>query len=173
MYERSRHPDAIETSAEVTISTFLRPFIPEAMLPDATHKITGAGYTSANALVALDERQLHTMGLSDSESARVLLASWLHAVGLAQYGGELVRHGCTSRIQLAKLNEEQLKDAGIAAIGHRRQLQRYLREGARAHATVMRPKSTACQLPSVRTAHPHRPAHPGSAHPGGRGKGWE
>jgi len=116
----------LETSAEVTISNFLEPFS-LANYEDAVHMIAGAGYTTPNALRALDEEQLRRLGLSDSDSQRVLLAAWLHSLGLAHYGPDLVAHGYRSLLGLLALNDEHLKGAGISTIGHRRLIQRELR----------------------------------------------
>ena len=119
--------DALQTHAEKALGAFVQPFSLSS-LEDAVHGLIGAGYSSPSALQAVDERALQTVGPSADDSERILLATWLQTAGLVQYGRGLVASGCSSRLQLLALTDEQMKGAGMEAIGHRRLLQRQVRE---------------------------------------------
>jgi uncharacterized protein YjiS (DUF1127 family) len=119
--------DELQTHAEKAVGSFLEPFA-LSKLTVAVHSILGAGYSSPNALQAVDERALKACGLSEDDAERILLATWLQTAGLTQYGRGLVASGCTSRLHLLTMTDERLKAAGILAIGHRRLLQRHMRE---------------------------------------------
>eukprot|EP00325_Prymnesiales_sp_UTEX-LB-985_P031400 CAMPEP_0174718714 /NCGR_PEP_ID=MMETSP1094-20130205/29803_1 /TAXON_ID=156173 /ORGANISM="Chrysochromulina brevifilum, Strain UTEX LB 985" /LENGTH=265 /DNA_ID=CAMNT_0015918887 /DNA_START=97 /DNA_END=891 /DNA_ORIENTATION=- len=121
------HSRPLETNAEVAIGNYLQPFQLSDML-EVVHTITGAGYSSPAALRALDDVQLQRLGVSEQDSHRILLASWLDTLGLIHYGPHLLAAGCNSLLELLALSDEKLANAGVPAIGHRRQIQRALRE---------------------------------------------
>lgn len=135
-YVQPRDPYVLETASEVEMATFLLPF--QLSSPHlVVRKLIESGYTSAGSLHALDDQQVAHMHLDESDGRRVLLAAWLHSVGLVQYGHCLIENSYDSLLALATLTEEQLKAAGIKAMGHRRQLQRYLREDEHVQALVV------------------------------------
>ena len=117
----------LETYAELQLANFLKSFNLSS-LPEGVHKLTGAGFTSVESLRALDPQTCGVLGFTDADAERLLLAAWLDGYSLHQYGETLVKSGCQSLLMLVDLTDEQLKSAGVQAIGHRRQLQRYLRE---------------------------------------------
>jgi hypothetical protein len=119
--------DLIETATERELEKFLRPLAPASMA-DIVHKLVGAGYTNAQSLRALDIGQCVESGIEGIDAERLLLAAWLDGVGLVQYVGPLVEHGCDTLLKLLAASDANLKKAGVSAIGHRRQLQRFVRE---------------------------------------------
>ena len=118
--------DILETYVELRLAEFLRDFSLSS-LPEAVHKLTGAGYTTSESLRALDPPQCSALGFRDDDAERLLLASWLDGYGLHQYGRGLIAAGCDSPLHLVGMNDADLKSAGMQSIGHRRQIQRYLR----------------------------------------------
>ena len=129
----------LETAVEKAISSFLEQFKLSAHV-DAVVKLTTSGFTSVTALRAFDEAQGEVYGIMPDDSAKIVMAAWLDSNGLVQYGGSLVESGATSLLKLLRLSDERLKKAGIAAIGHRRQLQRFLRQDEELQARAAKAK---------------------------------
>ena len=131
--------DRLETAAEIALAAFLKPF-QLSDVDNAVHKLIGAGYTTTGALRAIDEQQLRIIALAPGDGDRVMLASWLQAVGLVQHGPGLVASHppICSLLSLLRASDDQLKASGISTIGHRRQLQRHLREDEQVQAMAAR-----------------------------------
>ena len=131
----------LETAAELALAAFLEPFQLQR-LPDVVVKLTQAGYTSANSLLSLDDNAVADAGLVDTDyradAEKLLLATFLHSVEMVQYGETLVASGCDSVLKLLALPDAGLVRGGIIKLGHRRQLQRYLREDERVQAKAAR-----------------------------------
>ena len=134
-YAAARDPHVLETSAELALAAFFMPF-ELASVPDAVHKLIGAGYTSPSSLGALGDDELHVIQLAEGDGEKVMLAAWLQGVGLVQHGHGLVvsTPPIVSLLNLVDASDDQLKAAGMKAIGHRRQLQRALREDEQVQA---------------------------------------
>ena len=128
---------ALETDVERTLAAFLEPFA-LSDLGEIVHKLLGAGYTSPNALRALDEDALKKIKLHGRDGDKIMLADWLDSVGLIQHGSDLVAVGLDSLFGLVCASDEKLKAGGVRTMGHRRQLQRYLREDEQVQAMVAR-----------------------------------
>ena len=128
---------ALETAVERTLAAFLEPFA-LSDLGESVHKLLGAGYTSPNALRALDEDALKKIKLHGRDGDKIMLAAWLYSVGLIQHGSDLVAVGIDSLFGLVCASDEKLKAGGVRTMGHRRQLQRYLREDEQVQAMVAR-----------------------------------
>lgn len=134
--------DILETHVELKLGEFLEPFN-LSKLPEVVHKLTGAGFTSCDSLRALDPHQCGELGLTDDDTERILLASWLDVYGLHQYGGRLIASGITSPLHLVETTDAALVRAGIRAIGHRRQIFRYLREDEALHERLEKAREEA------------------------------
>ena len=81
--------------------------------------------------------------MTDDDTERILLASWLDVYGLHQYGGRLIASGITSPLHLVETTDAALVRAGIRAIGHRRQIFRYLREDEALHERLEKAREEA------------------------------
>ena len=127
----------LETAAELALAAFLEPFQLQR-LPDVVVKLTQAGYTSANSLLSLDDNAVADAGLVDTDyradAEKLLLATFLHSVEMVQYGETLVASGCDSVLKLLALPDAGLVRGGIIKLGHRRQLDVYMREEERVQA---------------------------------------
>jgi len=120
----------LETAAELAFQAFLQPY----ELNDLTitvQKLTASGYTSVEAVRGMDEKSATDLGLHDDDVEKVLLAAFLYGNELPQYGAGFVSIGCDTLLKAYVLSDEGLQQAGVRTIGHRRQLQRYLREDDR------------------------------------------
>jgi hypothetical protein len=137
--EGMHHESRLETSAARTMNDFFEPFALESRA-DAVHQITGAGYQTIKSLAGLSDEDLQHLGLCEGDAMKVMLASWLHELGLDSYGERLVEAGCDSLLRLVELSDEQLRRTGVAAIGPRRQILRRVREDLALQAMVDRAK---------------------------------
>lgn len=117
----------LETAAELALQAFLLPYHPSD-IPDLVRTLTAAGYTSVESLRSLDDAAVAEAGVRGDDAQKLILASFLYSVGLPQYGESCVASGCRDLLKLYALSDAGLKRAGVATIGHRRQLQKYLRE---------------------------------------------
>lgn len=85
------------------------------------------GLWRADLLAALDDAALVKMGLKKADAQLVRLAAWLHTRELGMYGRQLTRHGVHSLTMLLPVTDDQLREWGVRAIGHRRQLLKHVR----------------------------------------------
>jgi len=133
-YAARADPNLLETASELALGGFLQPFGMDD-LPKVVHYLIGSGYTTVASLVALTADEVEKIGVSGPDGNKLLLATWLRSYGLEQYGAALISAGADSLITLlgASSQEETLKAAGLL-LGHRRQLQRHLREDASVQA---------------------------------------
>ena len=130
------HPELVlETHAEVRLGTFLKPFHLTG-LASAVHQLTAVGFTTQESLRALDYDQCKLMDFKADDAERILLATWLESNGMHHYGEGLVASGCVSPLHLLNMSDATFVRAGIRAIGHRRQLFRYLREDESLHVRL-------------------------------------
>ena len=133
-YAARADPNLLETASELALGGFLRPF-GMTDLAKIVHHLLGAGYTTVASLVALTADEIDRIGVGGPDGNKLLLATWLRSYGLEQYGPVLISAGADSLISLLEVSsqEETLKAAGLL-LGHRRQLQRHLREDASVQA---------------------------------------
>ena len=117
----------LETAVEKTLGTFLEPFKLSSHV-DVVRCLTGSGFTSVAALRGFDAKQGETSGIRALDASKIIMAAWLDSYDLVQYGATLVEHGITSLLTLLRMSDARLRQVGILAIGHRRQLQRFLRQ---------------------------------------------
>ena len=61
------------------------------------------------------------MSITEPEDAAVDVGSWLRNLGLEQYEAAFRENGVSAEV-LCHLTADDLKELGVAAIGHRRQL---------------------------------------------------
>lgn len=125
----SMHGNELRTHSEIALGKFLEPFALSS-LNLTVHQLVGAGFEAPNALRALDEPTCLRCGLKKSDANRLLLAVYLLSAGehLLKYGSPLVQAGCRSVLGLLAMSDTDLKAAGMTSVGHRRELQRHLRE---------------------------------------------
>ena len=127
----------LETAAELELQAFLLPYAFEDVT-EVVFKLTAAGFMSVESLRALNEKALEDAGFESREAEKILLGVFLHSYGMPQYGGGCIAIGCEDLLRLHSLSDAGLKRAGVATIGHRRQLQKFLREDERVQGKIAR-----------------------------------
>jgi len=125
--EELKNKIVLETAAELALARFLSPYSLDN-LPEVIQNLTGAGYISVESLLGLDYVSIRDLDVDSGDSEKVLLATFLHGVDLNAYGEGLVNSGCDAVLKLLALSDETLVRAGVCKLGHRRQLQRALRQ---------------------------------------------
>ena len=77
-------------------------------------------------------------GRTDTGAPMQQIADWLEQLGLGQYAQRFAENDITFAI-LADLTDQDLKELGMASLGHRRQLLRAIREQNRLEQEAPRP----------------------------------
>ena len=142
--QRQLDVPVLETAAELLLEAFFKPFRLDK-LADDVHMLVGAGFSSIESLRGLDDAPLKEVGITGDDAEKVLLASWLHSVGLDEHGEELCENGVNTLLKLQALSDVGMKRAGVRTIGHRRMLQRYLREDERIQERLDRAEAIAAE----------------------------
>src|SRR5271167_1837577 len=88
------------------------------------------------------------MSITEPEDAAVDVGSWLRNLGLEQYGAAFRENGVSAEA-LRHLTADDLKELGVAAVGHRRQLLVAIAELRDRAPSAARPAENQLALPSA------------------------
>lgn len=143
--------NVFQKEAERKVAAMLKGFGLKELVP-AVRWLAEEGLTTVALLRATDLGTLTNLGIQRGDADRIALSMWLHEMDLAQYGPELTGCGCSSLLDLLRVTDEELKAAGVRAIGHRRALLRALREDGELHALA-----SNAALEAQRVAHSREP----------------
>jgi len=135
-------------------------------LADTVWKLTrDGGFSNAETLHFVDDDALEKLRINDHDRPLVLLAAWLHALNMHQYGPGLVSSGFTSLASFATSTDETLQKCGVVLMGHRRVLLRQIREDLALRADVVDVASLLQQrqYQQVDAAQPAEAAEPAAA----------
>jgi len=134
----------LETASELALAAFLRPYALEN-LTEVVQKLTGGGYSSVDSLRGMDDKSVRDIYIEGDDAEKLLLATFLYGNDMPQYGEGFTSIGCTSLLRAFALSDAALQQAGVRTIGHRRQLQKFLREDERVIAKLQRREEDKAQ----------------------------
>ena len=130
--ETTETRELFETESERNLAAFLKPFFEattgSALAETVWRLARDGGYSNAGSLHYADDRALNRIDINNHDRPIILLAAWLHALKLHEYGPGLVANGFTSLSLFAPISDEQLQQSGVTLMGHRRVLLRQARE---------------------------------------------
>ena len=121
----------IKTEAERVLASLLLPMRLEEF-DVALAALTGAGYRTLAVLHGLSDADLkelpNDLGIHNPrDRGRIMLASWLHAIGMEEFREPFVDAGVHSLERLMALRDDELKPV-VKLMGQRRRLMRDIRE---------------------------------------------